>query len=115
MSFSQQEPKLGALLVSEGLIRESDVELALERQKENGGLLGEILVALGIITRPQLESVFQTAPLAPRHLPTRTPLRPPPWLPWMQVSQGRPTRASAVQRIQDSGPLPQRVPSTAER
>ena len=68
MSFSQQEPKLGALLVSEGLIRESDVELALERQKENGGLLGEILVALGIITRPQLESVFQAAPLAPRNL-----------------------------------------------
>jgi energy-coupling factor transporter ATP-binding protein EcfA2 len=68
MSFSQQEPKLGALLVSEGLISESDVDLALERQKENGGLLGEILVALGVITRPQLESVFQTAPLAPRGL-----------------------------------------------
>jgi len=68
MSISQQEPKLGALLVSEGLISESDVELALERQKENGGLLGEILVALGIITRPQLESVFQAAPLAPRSL-----------------------------------------------
>jgi len=68
MFINQQEPKLGALLVSEGLISESDIELALERQKEDGGLLGEILVALGIITRPQLESVFQAAPLAPRSL-----------------------------------------------
>jgi len=68
MSFSPQEPKLGALLVSEGLISETDVDLALERQKENGGLLGEILVALGVITRPQLDAVFQAAPLAPRGL-----------------------------------------------
>jgi energy-coupling factor transporter ATP-binding protein EcfA2 len=68
MSTTQQEPKLGALLVSEGLISDADVELALERQKENGGLLGEILVALGVITRSQLESVFQAAPLAPRNL-----------------------------------------------
>jgi hypothetical protein len=57
MSTTQQEPKLGALLVSEGLISDADVELALERQKENGGLLGEILVALGVITRSQLEHI----------------------------------------------------------
>ena len=68
MILNKHEPKLGALLVSEGLISESDIELALERQKEDGGLLGEILVALGIISRPQLESVFQIAPIAPRTL-----------------------------------------------
>lgn len=41
--------KLGQMLVSEGRITEEQLELALERQAEMGGKLGECLVELGLI------------------------------------------------------------------
>ena len=41
--------KLGQMLVSDGRITEEQLELALERQAEMGGKLGECLVELGLI------------------------------------------------------------------
>jgi hypothetical protein len=41
---------LGELLVERGLVRQEDVELALELQERTGQLLGEILLSLRLIT-----------------------------------------------------------------
>ena len=45
---------LGEILVEEHLVSESDVEKALQVQKEQGGAIGEILVNLGVITHDHL-------------------------------------------------------------
>ncbi|MCC6982211.1 MAG: AAA family ATPase [Bauldia sp.] len=59
---------LGDLLVAHGLVTQSDVAQALERQKAVGGLLGENLIALGIISAGELEGVMRAAPAAPRNI-----------------------------------------------
>ncbi|HEY9899803.1 MAG TPA: hypothetical protein V6D00_11525 [Pantanalinema sp.] len=46
--------KLGQLLVLEGIITHSQLEMALARQGKVGGLLGEILVQLGSCTDEQV-------------------------------------------------------------
>jgi hypothetical protein len=42
--------RLGELLVGQGLLAPDDLEVALQRQKEQGGRLGTHLVALGLIS-----------------------------------------------------------------
>ncbi len=59
---------LGDLLVAHGLVTQTDVAHALERQKAAGGLLGENLVALGIISAGELDAVMRAAPPAPRSI-----------------------------------------------
>ena len=39
--------QLGELLVERGIIGEAQLEKALKLQKEKGGLIGQILVAMG--------------------------------------------------------------------
>jgi len=48
-------PLLGAVLVAERAVAESDVYCALREQIETREPLGEILVGLGLICRPQLD------------------------------------------------------------
>lgn len=50
---------LGELLVSQGLVREQDIEIALSRQERLGGRIGENLVALGIIDRETLNAALR--------------------------------------------------------
>jgi hypothetical protein len=59
---------LGDLLIAHGLVTQADVAAALERQKAVGGLLGENLVALGIISASDLENIMRAAPAAPRNI-----------------------------------------------
>lgn len=59
---------LGYKLIKEEIITESQVNLALERQKHHGGRLGENLIALGFITEKDVEHVFRTRPLPPKTL-----------------------------------------------
>lgn len=47
---------LGEMLVAGGLIKEEQLKKALEEQKKRGGRVGEILVDLGFITEPNLAS-----------------------------------------------------------
>lgn len=47
--------KLGQLLIMEGLITKPQLENALQRQAEAGGLMGEILVELGYCTAEQVK------------------------------------------------------------
>jgi hypothetical protein len=56
---------LGGLLVGRGLVTLADVDAALERQRVEGGRLGDNLVALGLLTAEQLLSVIHSAPPIP--------------------------------------------------
>lgn len=42
--------KLGEILVEEGLLKDDQVQEALKKQKESGGLLGEVLVKLQYVS-----------------------------------------------------------------
>ncbi len=50
--------KLGQILLREGVIAESGLGEALKIQTENGGLLGEILLELGLIIPRDIERVL---------------------------------------------------------
>src|SRR5882724_719373 len=56
---------LGGLLVGRGLVTLSDLNGALERQRVEGGRLGENLIALGLLTAEQLMSVIHATPPIP--------------------------------------------------
>jgi len=52
--------RLGELLVESGMINETQLQSALEIQKQSGGKrLGDILIDLGVITEPQLLEALQ--------------------------------------------------------
>lgn len=59
---------LGDILVAHKLVTPDDVAAALERQKTEGGRLGDILVAQGKLKAEDLENVMHGAPQAPRTL-----------------------------------------------
>ena len=58
--------RLGELLVGRGLVTVADIEQATERQRVEGGRLGENLIALGMMTEEQLEDVIHDTPVSPR-------------------------------------------------
>jgi hypothetical protein len=60
--------QIGDILVAQGLVTPDDLTLALERQREQGGRLGENLVALGKLSAEDLDEVLHSTPLAPRSL-----------------------------------------------
>ncbi|HEX3432322.1 MAG TPA: hypothetical protein VHT03_15715 [Rhizomicrobium sp.] len=59
---------IGDILVAQRLVTTADLAEALERQRTEGGRLGENLVAMGKLTTADLESVLHTTPVAPRSL-----------------------------------------------
>ena len=56
---------LGGLLVGRGLVTRADVDAALERQRVEGGRLGDNLIALGLLTAEQILAVIHSAPPIP--------------------------------------------------
>jgi DNA-binding PadR family transcriptional regulator len=56
---------LGDILVAHGLVKASDVERGLQRQRERGGRLGDNLIALGILSAEELARILNAAPSAP--------------------------------------------------
>ena len=60
--------RLGELLVGRGLVTVTQIEQATERQRTEGGRLGENLIALGFMTEEQLESVIHDTPVSPRNV-----------------------------------------------
>ena len=58
--------RLGDVLLMKGLVRSSDLETAAERQRLQGGRLGENLIALGLMTTEQLYAVIDDTPVMPR-------------------------------------------------
>jgi predicted ATPase with chaperone activity len=57
---------LGDRLIKEGIIDTKQLALAIERQKQHGGRVGENLIALGFITEKDIEFVFKTHPPIPQ-------------------------------------------------
>ena len=57
---------IGELLLAKKVISEDQLGLVLHQQKIAGGRLGDNLVALGIISRENLESILQEPPLVPK-------------------------------------------------
>ena len=53
---------VGELLLAKGVINEEQLELVLHQQKIAGGRLGDNLVALGYLTRGELEAILQEPP-----------------------------------------------------
>src|SRR5580698_3333618 len=60
--------QLGDILVAQGLVTPEDLAEALERQRQEGGRLGENLVQLGKLSSEDLDEVLHSTPLAPRSL-----------------------------------------------
>jgi predicted ATPase with chaperone activity len=58
--------QLGRRLLREGVITERQLEQALERQKHQGGRLGQNLVALNLLDEETLEKFFKMHPVAPK-------------------------------------------------
>ncbi|GAA0608330.1 AAA family ATPase [Craurococcus roseus] len=59
---------LGELFTINGLVTPDDVASALEEQRQRGGLLGEILVAAGRLSREALAEAVAAVPAAPSSL-----------------------------------------------
>jgi hypothetical protein len=57
---------IGDLLLAHGLVTQIDVADALERQKREGGLLGDNLVCMGKLRPDDLKAVMHFAPAAPQ-------------------------------------------------
>jgi hypothetical protein len=57
---------LGDILVARGLVSQDDVKQAFLRQKQFGGRLGDNLVALGAVTHEQIHESLHAAPSAPK-------------------------------------------------
>lgn len=55
----------GNILVAKGLVTADGVNRALNHQKENGGRLGDSLVALGLLAKEQIDEVINDSPQAP--------------------------------------------------
>lgn len=56
---------VGTLLVAKGLVSEEDIGRAVTHQNSNGGVLGDSILALGLLTADQVEAVLSEAPQAP--------------------------------------------------
>lgn len=50
---------IGTLLLADGKILPQDLEFALEHQKHSRQLLGEILVRIGALKRPDLDRALE--------------------------------------------------------
>lgn len=59
---------IGNLLVAKGLVSAADIDRAINHQKENGGRLGDSIVALGLMTKEQIDHVLADAPQVPTML-----------------------------------------------
>ncbi len=57
---------LSELLVAETLVRQEDIERALESRNESGELLGQCLVTQGALTEAQLDEVIDRRPIWPK-------------------------------------------------
>ena len=58
--------RLGEILVGRGFATVAQIEAATDRQKTQGGRLGENLIAMGVLTARQLDQIMNNTPPKPR-------------------------------------------------
>ena len=56
---------IGSVVVSRGLASAQDIDRAINHQKATGGRIGDSLVALGILTKEQIDELLADAPQVP--------------------------------------------------
>jgi predicted ATPase with chaperone activity len=56
---------IGNILVAKGLVSAADITRAVEHHRMNGGRFGDSIIALGMLTRQQIDEVLDDAPQAP--------------------------------------------------
>jgi DNA-binding MarR family transcriptional regulator len=56
---------IGNILTAKGLVSAADISKAVDHQARHGGLLGDSIVALGMLNRQQIDEVLDDAPQAP--------------------------------------------------
>ena len=59
---------LGETLVAYGFVTQQDVDRAVDRQRSQGGRLGDNLIALNLISREVLDSALNVIPIAPKSI-----------------------------------------------
>jgi hypothetical protein len=59
---------IGDVLIAQGLVTQKDVEAALEKQRTEGGILGEHLIAMGKLDPADLERAMKSSPPSPKSL-----------------------------------------------
>jgi hypothetical protein len=59
---------IGDVLIAQNLVTPEDVEEALERQRSQGGILGEHLIAMGKLDPADLERVMRSSPPSPKSI-----------------------------------------------
>ena len=59
---------IGDVLIAQNLVTPEDVQAALERQRSQGGILGEHLIAMGKLDPADLERVMRSSPSSPRSI-----------------------------------------------
>jgi len=59
---------IGELLLAKGIINEEQLTIVLQQQKIAGGRLGDNLVALGYLTRGELEAILQEPPAVAKNI-----------------------------------------------
>ena len=57
--------RLGDVLLMRGLVAVKDLQAALDRQRKQGGPLGESVIALGLLSPEQLQAVLRETPAVP--------------------------------------------------
>ena len=62
------ENVLGKRMIDEGLVTEEQLEKALDRQKKQGGRIGECLVACQLIPEDKLATFFKKVPREPKNM-----------------------------------------------
>jgi predicted ATPase with chaperone activity len=58
--------RLGDILLMRGLVRNEDLEVAVDRQRKQGGRLADNLIALGLMSTEQLYAIMEETPVMPR-------------------------------------------------
>jgi hypothetical protein len=61
-----EAPRIGEILVAQGVLNKSQLSCVLGMQKDSGRLLGEILVDLGLATQEQIDWALSQQRLKPQ-------------------------------------------------
>jgi len=60
--------RLGEIMVAQRLLTTEGLQAALAHQRDHGGRIGDIIVAMGLATEPQVAEIFKNTPPSPQNL-----------------------------------------------
>jgi serine/threonine protein kinase len=90
--------RLGEILVSDGLLAQTDLERALDEQQRTGKLLGRVLLDMGLVAQPDLLTALAKQQGLFDPAPARPPTPPDPERAATTLSRSRPSPSPAPSR-----------------